>query len=501
MQTQEHTCAGTGKPAPARGQTLAPRPGAERPVFEPIPLHVEQAHRQRAIDSGGISLIHTLVHELGLPSAINQRLTLLKAHLPYFESDHVLALVYNVLTGGTCLQDLDALRTDPAFLALIGAERLPDPTTAGDFLRRFDAPALLELQEAINQVRVRVWTTQPALLRREAIIDADGTIAATLGEAKKGIDISYKGIWGYSPLLLTLASTKEVLYVVNRPGNANSCLGAGEWIDRAIALVAPHFGRVWLRGDTDFSMTAHLDGWDQEGVRFVLGYDAYDVLIARAQQVPETAWYEWDRHERKAASTTQRKRPEAVKDAIVAARGYKTIRLVCEQVAEFDYQPTACRHPYRMVVVRKHLEITHKGSVTHETRYVFYITNDRIKAPHTIVRFANARCNQENIIAQLKSGLGALRCPTNTLESNWAYMISASLGWNLKAWVGILMGPTAVGAALLAMEIKRFLREVIFIPAQILHSGRRLKVRLLAGAHRVLEMLGRIRSVLGRCPV
>lgn len=500
MQTQDHTPADTFKPTSALPRATALRPGADRPVFEPITLYLEQAQRTRAIDSGGISLIHTLVHDLGLPSAINERLALLKAHLPYFESDHVLALTYNVLTGGTCLQDLDGLRTDKAFLALTGAERLPDPTTAGDFLRRFDAVALLAVQEAINEARVRVWATQPALLRREAIIDVDGTIASTLGESKQGIDISYKGIWGYAPLLVTLSATKEVLYVVNRPGNANSSLGAGVWIDRALALVTPHFGRVWLRGDTDFSMTGHLDGWQQQGVCFVFGYDAYEVLVARAQELPERAWYDWDRPKRSPAPGKERKRPEAVKDAIVAARGYKTIRLLDEQVAEFAYQPTACTRAYRMVVVRKHLEITHKGVITYQTRYLFYITNDRIRAPHALVRFANARCNQENIIGQLKSGLGALRCPTNTLASNWAYMICASLGWNLKAWVGILMGPTAVGAAIIAMEIKRFLNEVIFIPAQILHSARRLKVRLLAESHNLLSMLERIKGVLRRCP-
>jgi hypothetical protein len=142
-------------------------------------------------------------------------------HLPYHESDHVLTLAYSVLTGGTRLEDVDRLRNDVPLMNGLGARLLPDPTTTGDFLRRFAEADLVTLMDAVNSVRPGPWTRRSAdLLGEVAFVDADGTGVPTTGELKQGMDISYKGIWGYAPLLITLANTREVLYVVNRPGNA-----------------------------------------------------------------------------------------------------------------------------------------------------------------------------------------------------------------------------------------------------------------------------------------
>ena len=72
-----------------------------------------------------------------------------------------------------------------------------------------------------------------------------------------------------------------------------------------------------------------------------------------------------------------------------------------------------------------------------ETRYFFYITNAFDMTPQEIVFQANARRNQENVIAQLKSGMNALQAPASNLFSNWAYMLCPTLAWNLKAWFGL----------------------------------------------------------------
>ena len=258
------------------------------PMFRAGNLHYEMAERGRAIGFGGIGAVHTLVTRLGLDDAINTNVPLLKTHVPYFESDHVLNISYNVMTGGTCLEDIDRLRDDASYADGLSAERIPDPTTAGDFLRRFEPADIGRLQEVFNQARRKVWSRQPKSFFRQGIIDVDGTIAATTGECKQGMDLSYKGIWGYAPLIVSLANTKETLYLVNRPGNQTSAAGAGEWIDRAIEAAAD-FDELWLRGDTDFSLTEHLDQWDQK-VKFVLGYDARRNLVARAQQIAESAW-------------------------------------------------------------------------------------------------------------------------------------------------------------------------------------------------------------------
>ena len=104
-------------------------------------------------------------------------------------------------------------------------------------------------------------------------------------------------------------------------------------------------------------------------------------------------------------------------------------------VAEFEYQPVACKKSYRMIVVRKLVGVD-KGQMRlfEEYRYLFYITNDRKMTAEEVVFSANDRCDQENLIAQLKSGVRALTAPVDDLVSNWAYMVMGSLAWSLKAW-------------------------------------------------------------------
>ena len=390
------------------------------------------------------------------------------------------------------------MRDDASDADGLSAERIPDPTPAGDFLRRFQVADIGRLQETINQARRKVWARQPKSFFRQGIIDVDGTIAPTTGECKQGMDISYKGIWGYAPLIVSLANTKETLYLVNRPGNQTSATGAGEWIDRALEVTAD-FDQLWLRGDTDCSLTGHLDKWDKK-VKFVLGYDARQNVVALAQQIAESEWEQWQRPARYEIETEPRTRPENVKERIVREREYKNIRLQSEPVAEFVYQPGQCQKPYRMVVVRKNLSVE-KGEpvLFDDIRYFFYLTNDTSLSPAEIVFFANQRCDQENVIEQLKNGVNALRMPTEDRVSNWAYMVIAALGWNLKSWYGLMAPDQSVGLAIVRMEFKRFLHSFILIPCQIVKTGRRLVFRVLtytrhlAAFFQTFDVLKRVR--------
>jgi len=449
------------------------------PMFKDSNILYEIAERVRAIGFGGIGAIHKLVCRLKLNRAIDQSVELLKFHVPYHESDHVLNIAYNVLSGGLCLEDIERLRNDESYMNALGATRIPDPTTAGDFLRRFDAPSILKLQETYNEARKKVWLLQDQCFRKEAIIDVDGTIAGTTGECKEGMDIAYNGIWGYAPLIVTLANTNEVLYLVNRPGNRPSSDGAAEWMDRAISLVSPVFQRVWMRGDTDFSLTENFDRWSEK-VRFVFGYDAHPSLVKLADDLPKGAWKQLKRPPRYEVKTEERERPDNVKEQIIREREYTNIRLRGEDVADFDYRPTRCKKTYRMVVVRKNLTVE-KGELRlfDDIRYFFYITNDREMTKEEVVFFANDRCNQENVIGQLKSGVNAMRMPSDGLVSNWAYMVIAALAWNLKAWYGLVTQLASARRDILRMEFRRFLTSYIQLPCQIVNTGRRLVYRLL----------------------
>ena len=300
---------------------LAPRhwQDQEQPMMRGSNIHYELSGRTRATGYGGLGAVHLMVQRLGLVEEIDQNLELLKVHLPYHESDHVLNIAYNVLVGGERLEDIELRRQDESFLNGLGAQRIPDPTTAGDFTRRFEVQDITRLQECINRTRQRVWQQQPEGFLAEAFIDVDGTIAGIYGECKGGMALSYKGIWGYAPLVVSLANTKEVLYLANR----------------------------------------------------------------------------WD--------------------------------LSVEE----------------------------------------------------IVSLANGRCDQENVIEQLKNGVNAMRMPVDDLVSNWAYMVMAALAWNLKAWYGLLVPDRERGLELVRMEFRRFLHAIILLPVQIIRAGRKIVYRLL----------------------
>jgi hypothetical protein len=464
--------------------------GCDRPIMTASNIHYQIADRARATVHGGIGAIHLLVRKLGLDQAIDRHLGVLKIHLPYHDSDHVLNIAYNLLAGGKCLEHLEWLRTDVAYLEALGARRIPDPTTEGDYCRRFDAAAIYRLQQIINAIRRKVWRQQPESFFEEAVLDADGTMAETTGECKAGMDINYQGQWGYHPLVLSLANTGEPLFVVNRSGNRPSHEGAAAYFDRAIALCRQAgFRRILLRGDTDFTQTAHLDRWDDGGVRFIFGIDATQTLYEMAENLPENAWSVLHRPARYAVQTQPRQRPENVKQQVVEDREYEDIRLVRERVAEFLYRPAKCRKNYRVIVVWKDLEI-HRGQkkLFDDSRCFFYIANTWGLPADEVVFQANDRCNQENLLAQLKGDVRSLTAPVDNLWSNWAYMVMGSLAWSLKAWAALLLPEGGrwqerhgeEKRKLLRMDFTTFRQAMIRVPAQILKTGRKIIYRLLA---------------------
>ena len=179
------------------------------------------------------------------------------------ESDHVLSLAYNVLAGGTCIEAPGdaAYAATRAYLDALARKRRtstpPPPATSAAASE--NEQQVLTLMETINQTRLTVWRQQEGEFFDRAVLDADGTIAPTFGACKAGMNISYDGQWGYHPLLISLANTKEPLYLVNRSGNRPSHERADEYLDKAITLCRrAGFKSILLRGDTDFMQSWKL---------------------------------------------------------------------------------------------------------------------------------------------------------------------------------------------------------------------------------------------------
>lgn len=465
-------------------------------------VNFELAERIQAIGCGGIGMMLPLIKQVKLRENINDSITLFKLHAPYSEADHVLNISLNLLAGGTCLDHLEQRRTDEAYLEALGAQRIPDPTTAGDFCRRFGPVDILRLQQAINDSRQIVWKQQPESFFDEATIDVDGTTVETQGEKKQGIGINYKGQWGYHPLVVSLAQTREVLYLANRPGNRPSHEHAHFYLDLAAAQCQKAgFRKITFRGDTDFSQTQYLDGWDAKGIEFVFGFDAVPSLVAMAENIDKSQWKRLKRQKRQAAEP--RAQRANVRQKIVVEKGYKNLQLVNETYTEVDYQPGSCGRSYRLVVVRKEIECS-RGQQRlfddDETRYFFYITNKPASecAGREVIRSANQRCNQENTISQLKAS-HCLSAPLGDLNSNWAYMVIASLAWSLKQWSALLVrvkgNPNQrkkrgrIHQWILKMEFATFLNSLIMIPAQVIRGARKTTFRVLTNRPTVETLL------------
>lgn len=462
------------------------------PMIRTAATKIELSDRQQAVTCGGISAILPLVKALELRKHLNQAASVLKLHLPYDEADHILNIAFNLLAGGTCLEHLEHRRNDEAFLDALGAERIPDPTTSGDFCRRYRPVHLLNVMQGINKARQVVWQQQEDSFLDCATIEADGTIVETTGEKKEGIGINYKGQWGYNPLIISLAETQEILYLVNRSGNRPSHESSAFFFDLAIEQCRKAgFRKIVLRGDTDFSSTEHLDRWDAEGVKFILGFDANKKLTAMAESLPKTAWKPLQRPIRDVPKEKSRAKRSNVKEAIVVENAYKNLKLKAESYAEFEYCPAMCKKSYRMVAVRKDIDVTSGQHFLFDTnRWFFYISNEPADemSSRELIAGANRRCNQENLISQGKA-CGALSAPLDTLESNGAYMLFASLAWTLKIWSGMMIRVKgnenqkrvrrAARDRVIKMEFWTYMNSLMLLPAQVIRGARRRVFRLL----------------------
>jgi hypothetical protein len=215
--------------------------------------------------------------------------------------------------------------------------------------------------------------------------------------------------------------------------------------------------------------------------------DAMQNLVKIADAIAVEDWSLLEKKAKYTVKTQTRKRPQNVKEQVVIQRAFKNIKTENEHLAEFKYRPGKCQKTYRMIVLKKTIKVL-KGELTlfDDIRYFFYITNDWKMSAEQIVAFYRDRADHENDIEQLKNGVRALHMPVDNLLSNWAYMVIASLAWDLKAWYGLLLPYRRLGLHVVRMEFKRFINTFMRIPCLIIKGGHRIGYRLI-GYHTKLH--------------
>jgi hypothetical protein len=109
-------------------------------------------------------------------------------------------------------------------------------------------------------------------------------------------------------------------------------------------------------------LTAELDWWDEQGVKFIFGMDAHAKVVNLAEALPKEAWKPLERLPRYEIATARRRKPERIKESIVRFKGYENKMLIGEDIAEIDYQPLKCSRPYRLIIVRKNISVQGRAS-------------------------------------------------------------------------------------------------------------------------------------------
>jgi len=487
-----HVNSGTSIPA---DELLWPKTAGRVLRLPKTDIEVDQ--RSDVTPYGGLALFSALARRFRFAERIDSAVHLFKLHLPFHESDHILAIAANLFVGGTCIEDQANLQQSEAVRRLLGAVRIPDPTTAGDFLRRFDqarAPgSLAALRRAHDEIARDVGR---ALGRARgklplATVDLDGHTKPVYGVQKEGADFNYKREWSYHPLLVSLAQTGECLALRNRPGNQRSSEGAAEVLDEVLPQMKDRAERVIVRGDSDF---------DRQDLRDVCKkHGAYIAIVGRehtgrpeiAKAIPESTyrrfrprdWRAVDERCRKPGFKARRRKPN-LRRKRARERNYKELRLVEQEIAEVPYQPTGSTHTYRLIV-RRQLIKNFQGQQHLFDQYRYrYVVTDLPGQAESVLDETYLRCDQENIIQQLGTGLAAWRMPVAEFDGNSAWLEIARLAWNSAKWIALLALPDET----IRWEWKRFRLAFIYVAAQVLRRSRQITLRISASHrwHRIL---------------
>jgi hypothetical protein len=456
-------------------------------------LHLESDPRGEMTHYGGLVLAQQFVRRFGVAQRIDESLELFKRHAPYHESDHVLALAYTLYADGACLEDQAALQGSEAVRRMVGACRIPDPTTAGDFLRRFKTSQNIgQLSGVTDEVQEAVWSKLARGVRRRrkkqeyALVDLDGHIKPLYGEQKQGADFSYNGRWSYQPLVVSLGGTGECLKVVNQPGSGRSSDAAAGALQEVLPRVKRHFNNAIVRGDTDFDRADVYQAVIEQGAYFAIGGRLHPNRAALVEAIAEKCWKPFvARADRQQPSGPSRQgRTANWRKNKAQQRGYRTLSTVQQWISEIDYQPSGVPFPCRLIVRRVLIEESDgQGALFQRFRYRLVLSDlPRSYSPRQIIDLSYQRCDQENVIEQFGHGIAGWRMPVAEFLGNSAWLEIARLAWNLGKWIAQL----ALPAEVVRWEWKRFRRHFVYVAAKVVKLGRSWVVRL-AGSHRYLS--------------
>jgi hypothetical protein len=387
---------------------------------------------ERLTSHAGVVLLQDFAQGLGVAQVLDEELQVKTRERGYAESEAVSSLVYNTILGGTCLSDLEVLRGDQGTQELLGAEGILAPTTAGEFLRKFDLGDVGDLQRVNLRLQARVRPHQTATT---CTIDLDSSIYEQASTHKEGSTKAYNGEVGYHPLFALWAEEGELLFSHLRRGSAHTVRNA-VWFLRQTHKRLPAGATLKLRADSGFYSHAVVEWCEAEGVTFTITADHTEPVLQAIAALPDRRW-----------------RPLPEYDLA--------------EVAELRYQPTGWERPYRYVVKR---ELAEKKTGDLYWQYHILVTNTEGEPAATVMVWHLQHADMENAIKEHKSGFGLEKLPTQKFHANWAYLLMGQLAFNLVAWFKRLVLPPAYHRT----TIKTIRHHLLNLAGKIVHTARRV---------------------------
>lgn len=485
-----------------------PWPDRDGTVLRHRKLHLEHDERPDVTSLGGLVLPLAALRRLKAAEVLDRRVKVLKMHLPYHESDHVLCQALMLYAGGTCLEDMAMLQQDEAVLKMLGAERTPDPTTSGDFLRRFVPDGKLEeLRSAIDELQERVWSNPKRWNWRKrrrskekrplVVLYLDGKTKEISGVTREGADFDHKGRWSYNVLVASL-DDGECVALRLRPGNVRSSDGAADLLDEVLPRLLALYQTVLVVADSDFDRFDLRYACERHQCYYAFVGREYENRPALAESCTNWRPFRTRAHrlkaaerERKGKSFKKRRKKHNRRRKTARQRGYVDLKLVRQHVGEVA-GPDGARLVLRRQLIDEERGKPGQRELWEVERYRYIITNlPRDWSPADIVDLTYQRCDQENLIEGMGSGIAAWRMPVAEMRGNAAWLEIARLAWNLGKWIAHI----ALRNEVARWEWKRFRRAFVDFAVQVVRAARQTRVRIL-GAHRFAGELTRALRVL-----
>jgi len=416
-------------------------------LMKGIPLTIRPGHTIRLKGTNepltvhtGFSLFYAMAETLKIPKILDNHVRVKQRDSGYPESEHILSLAANAFVGGDFLDDLEALREDVAIKVAIGRKEIPDPTTAGDFCRRFKLGHILQINKAFAEIEHEVYKQRKEV--SHLTVDVDAKVHEVYGKKKQGAAKAYNGVYSLQPMYAFADETDELLHVEVRSGNTHPGAKAVSYLGRLAKKIPSLVERIYLRSDCAFYNREVVEFCEEKGWEFSITADQTAALLRAINAPAPDAWRQ---------------------DTEDAERAY----------GEFTYNPVKWKKAYRYLVRREREKEKHGQKGLFEKYSYYVVVTDKEGEVKPLMKAHAGRGRCEKRIAQFTNEFLS-HLPLGEFMANRVYLLCAQLAYNLSLWIRDLVLPKSYRKK----HIKRIRRTIGLIASKVVSGGRQISLRI-----------------------